>query len=186
MNLRMVSRTFTGAVPMKNTIFLLLLAVSAAHSQGGRLIENPLKEIPRWVRNEFSSRHFDERYSILFRLYPHALRGDFNGDGRRDVAIQIEERSSGRLGIAIFHAKKPQELNAPVTILGAGKAVGKAGADFKWVEVWSVIRPGSSAAPQKPGLPEMGGDALRIGKRGGTSGLIYRDGKKYSWYSLAR
>src|SRR5260221_7823000 len=121
---------------MKKLIVLVLFFASAAYPQGGgHLIENPLKGIPKWVRNEFSAKHLDQRYSIVFRLYPHFLRGDFNGDDKRDVAIQIEETSSGKLGIPIFHTKKVQALSVPVSVLSAGKQVGKARDDFKSTEV---------------------------------------------------
>jgi hypothetical protein len=172
---------------MKKLIFLLLVLSSTAFPQGGgRLIENPLKGIPKWVRNEFTARHLDQRYSILFRLYPHFLRGDFNGDDKRDVVIQIEETSSGKLGIAIFHTKKVQALYVPVSILGAGKQLGKAGDDFKWVEVWSLYRRPGSLTPRKPPMPELEGDAIKLSKRTGKSGLVYWDGKNYSWHPLTK
>ena len=173
-------------IAMKNILVLLLIGLSTAYPQGGRLIENPLKDIPKWVRNEFSARHLDAHYSILFRLYPHCLRGDFNGDGKRDAAIQIEESSTGKLGIAIFHAKKAQALYVPVTILGAGKTVAQAGDDFKWANLWSIRRGGGPAEARSGAVPQMRGDGLNIGKRGGKSGLIYWDGTKYSWHRLSR
>ncbi len=172
---------------MKKIVICLLLGISTAYPQGGRLIENPLKDIPKWVRDGFTSRHLDERYTILYRLYPHCVRGDFNGDGKRDAAIQVQERSSGKIGVAVFLAKKAQALYVPVTILGAGKAVGSAGDDFKWADLWSLRKEGSTAglrAGTPP--PEMHGDGLTLGKRGGKSGFVYWDGSKYSWQRLGR
>jgi hypothetical protein len=64
--------------------------------------------------------------------------------------------------------------------------VGKAGDDFKWVEVWSLYRQKSSLSGKKPAMPELKGDALRLGKRTGRSGVIYWDGKSYSWHQLTR
>jgi hypothetical protein len=172
---------------MKKLIVLILFFASAAYSQGGgHLIENPLKDIPKWVRNEFAARHLDQRYTIVFRLYPRILRGDFNGDDKRDVAIQIEETSSGKLGVAIFHTKKVQALFVPVSILGAGKQIGKAGDDFKWVEVWSLHRQHATLSGRKTSMPELSGDALRVGKRSGKSGLLYWDGKNYAWHPLSK
>lgn len=167
-------------------LLLLLFVLSAAYPQGGRLIENPLREVPKWVRNEFSSRHLDQRYRILYKLYPHVLRADFNGDRKRDVAIQVEENSSGKLGIAIFHVKKAQALYVPVTIVGAGKPAGNSGDDLKWVEVWSLQHRGGSSSARKAPMPEMVGEGIRLEKRGGASGLIFWDGKKYSWYTLKK
>jgi hypothetical protein len=171
---------------MKTIFLFLLIGLSTAYPQGGRLIENPLKDIPKWVRAEISSRRLDEHYTILYRLYPHCIRGDFNGDGKRDAAIQVQERSSGKLGVAIFHAKKAQALHVPVTVLGAGKGIGSAGDDFKWADLWSVRREGSTAGLRGVTPPEMHGDGLALSKHGGKSGFIYWDGSKYTWQKLGR
>jgi len=171
--------------PMKYLVAALLLVPAPAIPQGGgHLIENPLRNIPKWVRNEFSAQHLDKKYSMLFRLFPHCLRGDFNGDGKKDAAVQIEETSTGKLGIAIFHAKRAQALFVPVTVLGAGRPVGKAGDDFKWADVWSVYN--ANARTQSSKLPEVEGDAIRLEKHKGKSGLIYREGSRYTWYPLSK
>ncbi|HYQ85768.1 MAG TPA: hypothetical protein VES59_00855 [Bacteroidota bacterium] len=170
--------------PMKYLVALLLVGFTPALPQGGgHLIENPLRDIPKWVRNEFSAQHLDRKYSMLFRLFPHCLRGDFNGDGKKDAAVQIEETSSGKLGIAIFHAKRVQALFVPVTVLGAGKPVGKAGDDFKWADVWSVV---NKARAQNLKLPDIQADAIRLEKRKGKGGIIYREGTRYTWYPLSK
>ncbi|SRR2546426_9767438 len=175
----------TRCKPINFLVAALLLGSTAARPQGGgHLIENPLRNIPKWVRNEFSAQHLDKKYSMLFRLFPHCLRGDFNADGRKDAAVQIEETSSGKIGIAIFHAKRAQALFVPVTVLGAGRPVGKAGDDFKWADVWSVYN--NKARAQNSKLPEVEGDAIRLEKRKGKSGLIYREGAKYAWFPLSK
>ncbi|SRR6266581_4853265 len=166
---------------MKSMYLLFFGWTMTAFSQG-RLIENPIRNIPKWVRTEFAARHFDQSYSILYRLYPYYLRGDFNGDGRRDVAIQVRESESGKSGIAIFHGKKAQAFATPVVIVGAGKAVGRAGEDFKWVDIWSIFHDGNG----KRKLPPLKGDAIKLEKREGTSGFIFWDGKRYSWYHLGK
>ena len=168
---------------MKYLMAALLFGMTPARPQGGggHLIENPLRDIPKWVRNEFSAQHLDKKYSMLFGLFPHCLRGDFNGDHRKDACVEIQETASGKLGIAIFHAKRAQALFVPVTVLGAGRPAGRAGDDFKWVEVWSVF---DRARAQNAKIPDMEGDAIRLEKRRGKSGLLYWDGRRYNWYPL--
>src|SRR5690242_9128265 len=42
-------------------------------------------------------------YYLSFQLKPSYMRGDFNGDGKIDVAVLVTQRSTGKFGIAIVH-----------------------------------------------------------------------------------
>ena len=167
---------------MKKLSILLLFISSQLLAQEGHLIPNPIRNIPKWVRTEFSARHLDENYSVGYELYPYFLRADFNGDSRRDVAIQIVEKKSGKVGIAIFHAKKPQAISIPISILGAGNSISGNGNDLKWVNFWNILD--RKNIPNKKSFPEFDGDAITVGKRDSTSVIIYWDGKKYSWHRM--
>lgn len=161
---------------------ILLLAITSARPQGGgRLIENPIRKIPKWVRTEMAAKGLDERYTVLYRLYPYYLRGDFSGDGKRDAAIQVQEVSSGKVGIAVFHSKKPQAISTPVYILGAGKPVGSAGDDLNWVNVWGTLSKSTVTARLGEGAPFHLGEAIHIERRDSTGGMFWWDGKKYNW-----
>jgi hypothetical protein len=149
-------------------LILLIFIFSATLNAQGRLIPNPLKNIPKWVRQEFSSQHLDKKYTIVFRLYPYSIRGDFNGDGRKDVAIQIAAKQNGNAGIAIFHGKKPQSLNYAVSIFGAGETFGNAGNDFKWVKTWHKIE--NSRVTD-----------IILESNGNKRGNIHWNGSKYVW-----
>ncbi|MBI4546483.1 MAG: hypothetical protein HY707_00775 [Ignavibacteriae bacterium] len=167
-------------------VFLPLLFFSISlHAQEGRLIPNPLRNIPKWVRNDFFAQHLDERYTINYQLSPHILSGDFNHDGRKDVAIQVSESKSGKTGFIIFHRRRPQALITHIAIIGAGKSVGKGGDDFKWVNIWDARqRSDISDDAGNKALPAFDGAAIYVEKRDSTRGIIYWDGKKYSWYKL--
>jgi len=89
--------------------------------------------------------------------------GDFNGDGRSDVALLIEERTTRKVGIAILESRKNQ-----FKILGAGKSFGNGGDDFNWMDVWSMRHSGKA-------------DQLYVGKKEAASAVIYWDGSKYKW-----
>lgn len=169
---------------MKKICILSLLIVSNLLAQEGRLIPNPIRNIPKWVRAEFTARHLDDNYTVSYQLYPYYLRADFNDDSRRDVAIQIVEKKSGKAGFAIFHTKKPQALSIPITIIGAGISIAGTGDDFNWVNFWNALS--RKQVTEKKSVPVFDGDAISIGKRDSTNGLIYWDGKKYSWHRIKK
>jgi hypothetical protein len=96
-------------------------------------------------------------------MEPSFFAGDFNGDGRSDVALLIQERTTGKVGIAILERGKKQ-----FKILGAGKTFGNGGDDFSWLDVWSMRHSGKA-------------DQLYVEKREAASAVIYWDGSKYIW-----
>jgi hypothetical protein len=110
-------------------------------------------------------------------LSPFYLRGDFNGDGKIDVAALVKQRSTGKLGIAIVHGEAEK-----ATILGAGTAIGNGGDDFEWMDSWQVYSRGrvGRGSDETP-IPHFHGDALLVGKSEAASALIYWNGKHYVW-----
>jgi hypothetical protein len=169
---------------MKKIIFLLLIISITAYSQGGRLIPDPIRNIPKWVRTQFSAQHLDQHYTIVYQLYPYHLHADFNGDGLRDIAIQVIEKSSNKMGVAIFHAKKKQKLTTYFAIISAGKTAGEVGDDLSWVDVWNVQRKSTAIESGLKKPPLLFGDAISLEKRDSTSGLIYWNGEKYLWFKI--
>ena len=107
---------------------------------------------------------------------PCILRGDFDGDGRVDVAVLVAGRS-GKRGIAVLPARgKP-------AVLGAGHPLGNGGDDFAWMGRWRLYPRGpvgggvDEAAP-----PLLRGDALLVEAPEAASGLVYWDGGRFRWY----
>jgi hypothetical protein len=170
--------------PYATALTLLLLGALSASAQEGRLIPNPIRNIPAWVRSDFAAKNMDEHYTITYAMFPYTLRGDFNGDERRDVVIQIVEKRSGKAGIAIFHARRPQAIYTNVTILGAGKPLGSAGDDFKWANTWNMVPLKKLPSSGIKGVADAQGDLLVLERRGSTKGAVYFDGKRYSWQRL--
>ena len=169
---------------MKRILIAFFLFTVNLYSQEGRLIRDPIRNIPKWVRSEISTQHLDQQYTVVYQLYPYYLRGDFNGDGKRDVAIQVVEKSRSKSGIAIFHGKRRQKITTVVSILGAGKAIDKTGDDLKWMSIWNIHRNGEPIESSSKKSPALMGDAILIEKRDSTSGLIYWDEGKYVWFQL--
>src|SRR5262245_25637162 len=89
------------------------------------------KNVPVWVVQLFSAKKLDAQYEFAFSVNPFYLRGDFNGDGKSDIAILVRNKQSGKIGIAICHAVRNE-----IFFVGAGTAVGNGGDDFSWMEVW--------------------------------------------------
>jgi len=164
---------------MKRVLLLLMFPLSLA-AQEGRLIPNPLRDIPRWAREEFQ-RTMADKYTITYGLFPRCLRGDFDGDGRKDVVLQVSEIRSNMAGFMILHGRKPQALYIGKTVVGAGRSIGASGDDLSWVNQWSVVPARRLATSGFGSITDAKGDALIFAKRGVEKFLLYWNGKRFEW-----
>jgi hypothetical protein len=130
-------------------------------------------DIPEVINGAIANGSLAKDYELSFRVKPFYQRGDFNGDGKIDVAVLVKQRSSGKLGIAIIHG-----VTNKVTILGAGTAIGNGGDDFDWMDSWESCSKDRVASGD---VPKLHGDALLVSKSEAASGLIYWNGKRYVW-----
>jgi hypothetical protein len=130
-------------------------------------------DIPEAINRAIANGSLAKDYELSFRVKPFYQRGDFNGDGKIDVAVLVKQRSSGKLGIAIIHG-----VTNKVTILGAGTAIGNGGDDFDWMDSWESC---SNDRVASGDVPKLHGDALLVSKSEAASGLIYWNGKRYVW-----
>jgi hypothetical protein len=136
-----------------------------------------IRDVSDAVKRALTNGSPGKEYDLSFRMNPSSLEGDFNGDGKKDVAVLVKERSTGKLGIAIVHG-----TTGKVTILGAGIGIGNGGDDFEWIDSWQVYsktRAGRAAA--ETSIPHLRGDALLVEKTEAASALIYWNGKRYAW-----
>jgi hypothetical protein len=100
-------------------------------------------------------------HAVETRLNPFYLQGDFDGDGRRDAAVLVKEKVSGKHGIAfVFNDGK-------VKIAGAGKDYGD-GDNLDWMDAWHVER-------------GIRGDAIMAMKVESGGGLIAWDHGRFLW-----
>jgi hypothetical protein len=173
-----------GWTSVNNIISFALLvpfAIAVARPANPAESQTPdaqLHHIPEPVENVIVHGPLAKKYEVAFRLNPFYLRGDFNGDGKIDVAVLVKQRSTGKLGVAIVHGG-----TSKVTILGAGTAVGNGGDDFEWMDTWQVysktrVAPGGNVT----NAPHIRGDALLVGKSETAGALIYWNGKRYTWF----
>src|SRR6267143_3936955 len=119
-----------------------------------------------------------KQYALVAHLNPFYLHGDFNGDGRTDMAVLVKNKDSGKVGVAILQAGAKAAI-----ILGAGRQFGNGGDDFSWMDAWHLY----PRAPVERGAgegtaPKLKGDALMVVKTESASALIYWNGKRYAWY----
>lgn len=133
---------------------------------------------PQWVMELVEKKQFDRTYRFITRLNPYYLRGDFNGDGRPDIAVLIERLSDKKQGIAIFHFGDPT-----IRVVGAGRVLNNGVDDFSWMDVWHVWpkMPVGQGVEEGP-PPKLRGEALWVEKSEAASAIVYWNGQKYVWY----
>lgn len=174
------------ALTLVGIAFTLLLPTAIAvaepaakdHAQSqtaGALVQT--NDVPESIQTAITNGSMGKKYEVSFPLSPFYLRGDFNGDGKIDVAVLVKQRSTEKLGIAIIHGQ-----NNKVTILGAGTAIGNGDDDFKWMDNWQIYSKDRGAkGAREAGVPHLRGDALLVSKSEAASALIYWNGKRYVW-----
>ena len=147
--------------------FAVLCLLAPAATAQGPGAEYVTWNLPRWAQEALRSAGLGARFELFFDLNPYYQRGDFDGDGQIDLAVQIVEKTSHKRGIAIVHAS-----DRSVHVLGAGQRLGNAGDDFSWLWVWRVeTRRGSGPSRE----------ALYVEKPESASGWIVWDGHTYTW-----
>ena len=133
-------------------------------------------DIPEAVKRAIANGSLAKDYELSFHMNPFYLRGDFNSDGKADIAVLVKQRSTGKLGIAIISGATDK-----VTVVGAGNAIGNGGDDFEWMDTWQVYSKGRAIQEAEGSVPYLRGDALLVGKSEAASALIYWNGKRYAW-----
>lgn len=166
---------------MRASVRYAVIATMALLSSGAAGREPTWQEqqnLPSWAAPIVAEMRFASTYALSARMNPYFLQGDFNGDGRLDLAVLIEHKQTAQQGIAVLHAG----TRSPI-VLGAGREIGNGGADFSWLDAWS-IRARQPIPPDTSGknAPVLKGDALLVQKLESASGLLYWDGAAYRWH----
>jgi hypothetical protein len=161
--------------PERGTTYQIDLRTKAIKElePGSKTVAQP-DDIPEAIRKAIANGVLAKEYELSFRLKPFHQRGDFNGDGKIDVAVLVKQRSTGKTGIAIISGATNK-----VTVLGAGTAIGNGGDDFEWMDSWEMYPRDRMASGTS--VPKLRGDALVVSKSEAASALIYWNGKRYVW-----
>jgi hypothetical protein len=141
-----------------------------------------LKPLPDYAQEKF--RKFSATYSLGDGLQQQFLEADFSGDKKVDIAVWVEQKDNGKKGILFFI-----DGNADPIIVGAGNELGYAGDDFKWAGIWEIVdakfteettfSEDGDVNGSKPVTLER--PAISIREVEGSGGLIYFDGKAFTW-----
>jgi len=141
----------------------------------------PRLNLPAWVCEVAFAAKAHESYVPHTKINPFFLSGDFNGDGKLDAAVWIENKKSQKLGIMIFRqgSKRP-------TVIGAGVNYADRGDDYAGLDVWSIIPKGEVLKShwEEGRKLTLRGDALFVGKSESASVAIYWTGKAYAFYQI--
>ncbi|MDC8770537.1 hypothetical protein [Roseateles albus] len=158
---------------MKRVIILLVaLALNTASAQG--TLEPA--QFPFWAEQVWTKLAAEKSLQISTRLNPFVWRGDFNGDGRQDLAMLILNTKTKKEGIAfLLQGKKP------VTV-GAGQDFGNGGDNFSWIDVWHVEDRGTGHGNYLGQSVTLKVDGLMVAKDSSASALIYFRNGKPVWH----
>ncbi len=98
-----------------------------------------------------------EDYPVLRSMNPFFIRGDFNGDGKTDLAFWVTQRSSGLTGVAVIHSTldKVYYLGAGHDEYGHFEKPGEVSAD-----AWTVLPVGTVSGAFNT-IPAIGAIAER-------------------------
>jgi hypothetical protein len=119
-------------------------------------------------------------------MSPSSIRGDFNGDGRKDYAFLIQENATKKFGFVIFHGRGAQATRTRITVIAAGKTIAELGDNIQWANFWRTY-PRDAATGEEESqvlVPILKSDAIHLEQKGKRRGLLYWDGRKYAWHRL--
>ena len=135
--------------------------------------------LPREVWESINASNVLKDHKLSAHLNPDYLHGDFDGDGRRDTAVLVRHTTSGKTGIAVFHADRRD----PILIGGGAPVAASRGDDLNWVGAWQIRQKGPVSSAYEAGpSPTLRGDALYVEKLESASALLYWTGSAYAWY----
>lgn len=148
-----------------NLVISFLLFLSGSAQQPPVDLENVPLPVSKCLQAS------DKTVEISRRINPFYLRGDFNGDGRSDFVILVQEQESKKKGFAFCFAGSMK-----AHIVGAGNPIALEGGitrdDLSAFDVWGV----ASAWSKSPAR-----DAVYLEQAEAGSGMLIWNGRKMIW-----
>ncbi|MEO7335380.1 MAG: hypothetical protein ABIV63_02270 [Caldimonas sp.] len=149
---------------MRTCVILSLAAVGAVASASAADAD---PQRPAWAEQQWQAVAKREGLVVSDRVVPATQRGDFDGDGRADLALHVMRVKDRTEGIVILSSARP-----PV-VIGAGRTVGHGGDDFSWMDSWHVEKLGRLPRDVQRRRAVRGGDALVVEKDSAASASIH-------------
>src|SRR5512134_847461 len=145
---------------MRIVLCILFIIALIAVAEGREANPSQSAAIPESATTLFKTTGLDRQYEFSEHLKPSYLSGDFDGDHKPDIAILVRQKTTGKIGVAVFHSSTNKVL-----LIGAGTEVGNGGDNFDWMDIWKVA-PKATAAKQvgKVAARLLKGDALHVEK----------------------
>ena len=136
--------------------------------------------LPAWACEATFKRGIQRRYAPEIKRNPFFLTGDFDADGKTDIAIWVREIKSGKRGVAIL-----LKGGKDVTVIGAGNNVADRGDDYSDVPVWTLIPRGEILESEfESHKVILSGDAIALEVPESAVFAVYWDGKGFAFYQL--
>ena len=155
--------------PVLAALLLCFGSYSIAHS----IV--PQVQLPSWAEQMWLTFSHSSNLQLSTRLNPCMWRGDFNGDGRVDLALLVTHTGSKKEGIAfLLQGGKP-------LVVGAGTDFGNGDDDFSWMDLCYVEDRGSKNGNYKGKSVSLQSDGLVVAKESSASALIYLRKGKLQW-----
>jgi len=132
-------------------------------------------QLPPWAAQCWTSVAGQLQVDLSGRINPFFQRGDFDGDGRPDLAVLVQHKANRKVGIRILHR------NGKQTLLGAGHTFANGGDDFEWMDLWWAEDRGAVQRSHDGPVVTLQGDGLWVAKEGSASALVYFKAGKFHW-----
>ena len=118
--------------------------------------------------------HAEASFKKSCYIKPCEIKGDFDGDGKKDLAVLVQN-SRGQKGIEIWLHKKTIQL-------GAGQPFGNGGLNFDWMDHWELRHQKSEPVLTKKNQGRaVVADSLFVEQSHAASAIIRWDGTQFEW-----
>jgi len=72
-------------------------------------------QLPPWAAKRWTTAAGQLQVDVSGRINPFFQRGDFDGDGRPDLAVLVQGKANRKVGILILHRNGGRRCLAPAT-----------------------------------------------------------------------